>query len=1476
MLNVHVFSLNEIYSWYVVLVSVAYTDGPKSAGKGENSSLEASQAVDILGASHRPGSARKDRIGSPRRPMSAKLAFRRQERGVKLRTDIYVAPNSMWADRLGINRRALLMFPEAPRVVVENPREQLVEVLFSIVEVLEKHRSISEYSDGVAREGSTVRPKSPPGLLQFKRPRPSPYLKPGESQTVQAIGWAIDYDGPSHFIRSSGDEDSDLTAIEKKILDQSRKLDVHLQDVWNGSVALSQDETHAIQFLIKERIIPTMDSRIARLHEIIRDIMPESLSDYKETPMQPARDLSSYEQELEKRIAARETMIRDLRNITTKKIELKHKKKVQDLLSSTTLQNSFSKVNPKKAAHETHERVDSVEFDALPSSRREALTKGQCDLVGRADAKDSKSGDQPQHTYIPRIVELMGSSHIHDQISGLEQFCHLNVEEVLKRAHVQHKEHFRSKLVDCLLSPNMLLRKTALPLLSRNRVLFSKVPVQAMPPLPDPREVDPEVHEGYVHISDDNALLKSIFERAEGSSYEAQDSLLNEICKVVRIQDDDNMKRLFRFLKSPQSFVRISAVKALTKHTACKNSLETLHAIAALKNDPEWDVRVAVCSALPNIAGMVQILAKVEKVKPFHFKPKVALPCEYMEDEILNEEVAVAEARKKEVRSMWKLGMHLAARYARRENEMRAITMKVLEEFLDDEADNTRRAAILMFSKVATPGTRRSASLLLKGCCDHSPTVRAAAFRCLPSIVHRKIDPALETFAYKIDQKTTVDWLVEELVAMMDPEKVLHSNPRIGTKLMSIHPRTKREQEIRDFKQEIRRHALTSLVGDESETLVNPVSEGNTAPIPGIVPKAHLRVLQGFNEHIYKGDIELQKAILEMLPDITTPTSENHTLAVLPALHCLTSPNDSVRQTAALVLPKLVAGMGKDSVAVGHLVTLLGAGRENDSKLAPATKRSVMAVLQSISGLQTDDLKAQRGLLMDIAFGLNSSFHEYHKLDEESIMEPMMEIESKTLDSYPDSIYVAKGLCCRLSTGVSGFDASHWKRRLILLKKDGSLLLTFVRSKEEPTCVFHEFSNFTVSRISYGSIVQHAGKFEITQENTSGVQYKETVVIGFFTKDEANIWMRDFKNIIHRNTKRAALELEAQRMKKKGEIVKLTEPDYVGRTEKLLGQYVDSLLNPVIENNSDFEAKQRFIQEKLNQLFNDKKAFVNAESYNKAFAKASSLRRQSNIPPELNQAAGRRSIFSDAKHAPAKADENPEDNTHLSVKLDMIMFLGLLRANDVYGNTGFTQQAVSQAWKTANAGGGNNFKEVHQSKDKDSLKLDWFEYQTCIRLLAKKAGVSLDVDIEQHASAKVNSAAREAAGALLSKHWSDIHLFIRHSAGSTLGPSKTSAHVIGDSHLKTMDYKEFLGLAQYLKVYPNLLARYQLSEIFKEANSEDHGEDEGGHELNFDEFKSAMIGMASELDLPIMCNGRNLASTIKFPLKREAAVAFTC
>ena len=193
----------------------------------------------------------------------------------------------------------------------------------------------------------------------------------------------------------------------------------------------------------------------------------------------------------------------------------------------------------------------------------------------------------------------------------------------------------------------------------------------------------------------------------------------------------------------------------------------------------------------------------------------------------------------------------------------------------------------------------------------------------------------------------------------------------------------------------------------------------------------------------------------------------------------------------------------------------------------------------------------------------------------------------------------------------------------------------------------------------------------------------------------------------------------------------------------------------------------------------------------------------------------------------------------------------------------------------ANAGGDGIFKAVHHSTDKDNLKIDWYEHQTCIRLLAMKAGVSLDIDTELQVNSKVNRAPREATGTLLSEHWSDIHFFL---AGTTVGPFKTSSHVIAaDWHLKLMDFKEFIVVAQYLEVFPKLIARYQLSEIFRAANrdSVDQGEGEDVDELNFDEFKSVMIGIgiALELELPILCNSRNLASKVTFPLKKEVSIA---
>ena len=60
------------------------------------------------------------------------------------------------------------------------------------------------------------------------------------------------------------------------------------------------------------------------------------------------------------------------------------------------------------------------------------------------------------------------------------------------------------------------------------------------------------------------------------------------------------------------------------------------------------------------------------------------------------------------------------------------------------------------------------------------------------------------------------------------------------------------------------------------------------------------------------------------------------------------------------------------------------------------------------------------------------------------------------------------------------------------------------------------------------------------------------------------------------------------------------------------------------------------------------------------------------------------------------------------------------------GKTGFTEHAVRYAWKIANAGDSDG---ERASQDKDKMKLDWHEYQACIRILAKRAGVSLTTDV---------------------------------------------------------------------------------------------------------------------------------------------------
>jgi hypothetical protein len=745
--------------------------------------------------SHPPQGASVPRVyGSPRRPMSARLAFRRQERGVSLRGDLYVAPTVMWAQRLGINPRALPLFPDKSKLkVVENPRQKLEEVLCIIVDLLNKHSIVKEATEDSSLASEVeVKKRLPLGLKKF-------------------TGRAPVSDDPV-------ETDNDAAGLERKIMDQTRKLSTNLEAVWKSTtlglkwealsskpkvgieiknaqlaqaltrkpeltraelqklgvpdlrpssyiqsedfrhfrpasdVTLDRSEIETIHYIIKDRIIPILDSRIQQLRRIIEEMRPENIQTTKETPQSLDRDLLSYEAELEKRATARQAITQDLINITHKLIEAKSSRKFDNLNS-----------------HAARLRV-----------QREQLETSDKDVAKGRAAEDKTS-------FVQKVVALMKSKDPKEQKQGIE---HVAVEGVkmFKRASAHDSEHMRSLLVGHFFSRHLSVRTVAVPLLSQKQLLFKHIPVEEIPPMPQSNNPDPAVHANYDNKKADNDLLSELFTLAAKSSYDAQETFLQEIYKLVRIQDEKNMHRLYDFLKSPNSNVRVVAMRSLAKHTSGYNSLETAQRVAELQTDPEWSVRSALCEVLPNISGMLFTLVPrptVEVKDPsshevtgkMHFHrldDKESGENEEMKkEETTQEDIDFEIERKKEIRLKFQAGLRQAEQYARRQKEMIQITMQVLEHLLNDDSYNTRRAAICFYSKVGAPNTMHSASILFKGCKDRSGQVRAAAFRCIPSIINRKVHPEQETVGASIEKKKTIKWLVGQLVAFMDPETAL-------------------------------------------------------------------------------------------------------------------------------------------------------------------------------------------------------------------------------------------------------------------------------------------------------------------------------------------------------------------------------------------------------------------------------------------------------------------------------------------------------------------------------------------------------------------------------------------------------------------------------------------------------------------------------------------------------------------------------
>jgi hypothetical protein len=118
-------------------------------------------------------------------------------------------------------------------------------------------------------------------------------------------------------------------------------------------------------------------------------------------------------------------------------------------------------------------------------------------------------------------------------------------------------------------------------------------------------------------------------------------------------------------------------------------------------------------------------------------------------------------------------------------------------------------------------------------------------------------------------------------------------------------------------------------------------------------------------------------------------------------------------------------------------------------------------------------------------------------------------------------------------------------------------------------------------------------------------------------------------------------------------------PVHTNRTATRLNAFIEELLNPVTVEKNDLDEKQQFVKRKLELLLHDKVAFVEC-SYQEEKAQKlllhRSFKKKLQPPPTSSHAITEEDKIKKAAEA---------EGRYLQVKLDMAMFLDLLRKNDL-------------------------------------------------------------------------------------------------------------------------------------------------------------------------------------------------------------------
>jgi len=343
------------------------------------------------------------------------------------------------------------------------------------------------------------------------------------------------------------------------------------------------------------------------------------------------------------------------------------------------------------------------------------------------------------------------------------------------------------------------------------------------------------------------------------------------------------------------------------------------------------------------------------------------------------------------------------------------------------------------------------------------------------------------------------------------------------------------------------------------------------------------------------------------------------------------------------------------------------------------------------------------------------------------------------------------------------------------------------------------------------------------------------IIIGFYSREEQGLWIEDLdaqlKVLVEEKARKHAASQAKSAEMREAKTLDLNEK-HRGRTERLLDDVFEQHLHNevVTKENTRAEQQRNELTALLQRLLNDKTIF-------QSFAAG-----PSNAKMDLRM----------------RERESAANN-----KLDMPETLKLLKSCGLMPHPLISQKLVLDSFKYANKPDPKTVAQIiGRVADSDALQLDYDEFRVFVKTLAHRTGCVLAV--EEEAAAVIKPEWRDA----LKGAWNNRDMFTK-ACVKPVDPNKKAKLDLGSKQGadddNSMDFREFVSLIEKIGMCPEPFNKTLLAKVFKEVNMSGAADDlnDDAHEFSYEEYKTAMLILCSELGVPIYVNGRNIVQRVK-------------